>query len=72
MRILACFLLCSMMGGVSEVIFIAAKNFIKGRFGRTTRESPDGSASRQERVPSVIDGVPTMETNAVGVGSEQA
>jgi hypothetical protein len=38
MRILACFLLCSLMAGVSELLFAAAMDFVKGRFGRTGRK----------------------------------
>jgi hypothetical protein len=41
MRILACFLFCSMMGGASEVLFDAAKDFVKGKFGGTARQQPD-------------------------------
>jgi hypothetical protein len=72
MRILACFLLCSMMGGVSEVLFIAGKNFIKGRLGRTARKLPDSSAPIRARARFVIASVPTIAPNAAGLESEQA
>jgi len=38
MGILACFLLCSMIGGVSEILYAAVIYYIKARFGRTDRK----------------------------------
>jgi len=45
MRILAWFLLCSMMGGASEVLFAAAKNSLKAKFSRTTSRLANSSAT---------------------------
>jgi len=47
MRILACFLLCSMMGGASEVLFTEAKNSLKGMFSRKVRKFPVTSGPPQ-------------------------
>jgi len=72
MRILACFLLCSMMGGASEVLYTEAKNTIKGRFGRTSRKLPATSASALTRAPFVADGVRSIGPSDGGLDSEQA
>ena len=72
MKILACFLLCSMMGGASEVLFIEAKNSIQGRFGRTVRKFPTTSAPTQTRAPFVTDGVRSIEPSDGGLTSVQA
>jgi hypothetical protein len=61
MRILACFLLCSMMGGASEVLFTEARNSIRGWFARNARKFPVTSASTQLRVASIVDCVPLIE-----------
>jgi len=61
-----------MMGGASEVLFLAAKDFIKGRVGRNARKLPDISSPIQARVPFLTDGVAAIAPNACGLGSEQA
>lgn len=73
MRVLACFLLCSMLGGASEVLFLAFKDSIRGRPGRASRKLPEVSASTQARVPFGSNGVPdNMERNDGRLESEQA
>ncbi len=72
MRILACFLLCSMMGGASEVLYAEAKNSIKGRLGRTSRKLPATSASAPMRAAFVADGVRSIGPSNRGLDSEQA
>jgi len=72
MRILACFLLCSMMGGASEVLFAEVKNSIKGKFGRTAGKFPVTSAPTPTRVPCIADCVRSIEPNHGGLDSEQA
>ena len=71
MRVLACFLLCSMLGGASEVLFAEAKNSIKGWCGRTARKFPVASDAGQMRVPFVGDYVHSIEPNDGGLDSEQ-
>ena len=39
MTILACFLLCALMGGVSELLFAAAKDLLKGKSDRAGSKS---------------------------------
>jgi hypothetical protein len=72
MKLFACYLLCSMLSGVSEVLFLAAKDFINGRYGRTARRLPDSSAHTRTRMPSVPDRVITNGPDAAGLESEQA
>jgi len=72
MKILACFLLCSMMGGASEVLFGAARNSIKSRFGRAVRGLPDSSAPTLAQTTIETDGMHVSEQNAAGLKSGQA
>ena len=72
MKVLACYLVCYMMGGVSEVLFAAARDFIKGRFGRVTRKLADTSAPTRALVRFVIDSMPSIESNTAGFKSERA
>lgn len=65
MKILACFLLCSMLGGASEVLFTAAKNLFKGWFVRATRELSATSAPTQARPLLVIDSAPAISPGDV-------
>ena len=51
MTILACFLLCAMMGGVSELLFAAAMDLIKGRLERTDRRCVRSSSSSPGALP---------------------
>ena len=52
MRVLACVLLCSMIGGVSEVLFLAAKKSIKDIFARAAQSVPSAPAPTEERMSS--------------------
>ena len=72
MKMFACYLLCSMLSGVSEVLFLAAKSFINGRFGRTARRLPDSSAPARMRKLSVPGRPTANEPNAAGLESQQA
>ena len=72
MKMFACYLLCSMLSGVSEVLFLAAKDFINGRFGRSTRRLPDSPAPTRVRILSAPDRLNANEANAAGLESEQA
>ena len=66
MKMLACFLLFSMMGGAAEVIFIGAHGFIKGRSGQTEPKLPASSASTcSQRLPATSS-AGVMESNAMG------
>jgi len=72
MRVLACFLLCSMLGGASEVLFAEAKNSIKGWLGRTARKFPVASDPGQMRVPFVSDYGHSFEPHDGGLDSQQS
>lgn len=72
MRVLACFLFFSMMGAASEVLYLAGKNFIKGRFGGMPRKLSETSGPTQAQVDFGNDGMSTIEANAGGLESEQA
>lgn len=67
MKILALYMLCSMIGGIPEVLFIAAKDFISGRFGGTSRRLPENLAPALAQVSFVPHVVPTIESNAGGL-----
>ena len=57
MRILACFLLCSMMGGVSEILFLEVRNFFRSKLGRAARTTLRGSGSTAAEVSFTTDGL---------------
>lgn len=63
MRILACFLLCSLIGGVSEVLFAAAMDFIKARYGRSAQKPHHASAPSRSRPRFEVDVASRVESN---------
>ena len=70
MRSLAFFMFISMMGGVSEVLFMAAKDFINGRFSQTAERLHDPAVPIHARVFFAGDAA-AIELNDAGIESKQ-
>ena len=66
MKILACFLLCSMLGGASEVLFDEAKNLFQGRLVRARRELSATATPTQGRASIFFDGEASVEPCQAG------
>lgn len=68
MRILACFLLCSMMGGASEILFVEARKIFRSRLSRVAQTTLNGSTSTAAGVSFATDGLCAMKST---VGAQE-
>jgi len=66
MKMLACFLLFSMIGGASEVIFIGAQCFLRGQPGRRGKQQSAASDSTLPGTLPVARGATSMEPSTAG------